>query len=259
MKPWMTRSQAKCLQSEYPVGDPHGGPAAGKKQDPVTAAVVVGGTYLASRETSKGAGKAAGISAGAADRATAEQSRQYDLSRADQMPWLDVGREQGLYSLRDIAKGDMSGFYNSPDYQFRLGEGERAIQRRASAGGAYNSGNTMKDLLRFNQGLASTEFGDFWNRRAGLANVGQTTAGGLGALGQATAGNIGNIGMTNAANAGNAAMASANARGSMYQGIGNTLGSMAAYGQQGGWGANTARSPMSQAYGFGTNDVTWST
>ena len=46
----------------------------------------------------------------------------------------------------------------SPDYQFRLAEGERAIRRQAAAKGQLHSGSTLKALERYRQRLAAEEF-----------------------------------------------------------------------------------------------------
>src|SRR5699024_1803709 len=66
----------------------------------VGAAAAVGGAYM----QSKAAKDAAKRSGNAADAATAEQQRQFDLTRQDQMPWLNTGRSAlaqlaGLYGL----------------------------------------------------------------------------------------------------------------------------------------------------------------
>lgn len=86
--------------------------------------------------------------------------------------------------------GDFSGFEASPGYNFRKEEGEKAIERGAAARGMSLSGAQMKDLGRFNQGLASTEYGNWFNRMSGLrgegigmentlANIGMNTASGV--------------------------------------------------------------------------------
>lgn len=73
--------------------------------------------------------------------------------------------------------GDYSGFYASPDYQFRLSEGEKALNRSAAARGNLLSGAQLKDLTGYGQGLASTEYGNWYNRLAGLRGEGIGIAG----------------------------------------------------------------------------------
>jgi hypothetical protein len=45
-----------------------------------------------------------------------------------------------------------------PGYQFRLAEGQKALERSAAARGGLNSGGTLKALARYSQGVASDEF-----------------------------------------------------------------------------------------------------
>lgn len=69
---------------------------------------------------------------------------------------------------------DFSGFYESPGYQFRLEEGNKAIENRLAASGRLDSGAGTKDFIRFNQGMASDEFNNFTNQLFNLAGFGQT-------------------------------------------------------------------------------------
>lgn len=55
----------------------------------------------------------------------------------------------------------------SPGYQFRLAEGEKGTERALAAGGRRLSGRGLKELQRFSQGLASTEYGNEWARQFG--------------------------------------------------------------------------------------------
>lgn len=147
----------------------------------------------------RAATRGAQIQSQSADAATAEQRRQYDTSRADMAPWLESGRD-ALSMLDRTAAGDMSGFTASPDYNFRRTEGARDMGNSFAARGGAASGNALRALTEFNSGLASGEFGNWWNRTSQRAGVGQTAATQLGALGQTSAGNIGNL-MTQGANA----------------------------------------------------------
>ena len=55
-------------------------------------------------------------------------------------------------------------FEEDPGRAFRLAEGERALNRAASARGTLVSGGQLRDLAEFNQGLASQEFDAARNR-----------------------------------------------------------------------------------------------
>jgi hypothetical protein len=107
---------------------------------------------------------------------------------------------------------DMSVFTASPDYQFKRDEGMRGIEGSFAAGGMGQSGNALKALAEFNSNLASGEFGNWWNRQAGLAGVGQAAT-------NATA----SFGAEHAANAGQNAMYAGNARASGIIGQQNAI------------------------------------
>lgn len=107
---------------------------------------------------------------------------------------------------------DMSVFFESPDYQFNLSEGQRAIDRSLAARGRALSGAGVREGVRYASGLASREFGSFYDRLANLAGIGQTGAAQSAAAGAASAGQVGA-----------AQIAAGNARASAYQGINNSL------------------------------------
>lgn len=134
-----------------------------------------------------GANQASDAMAGAADRAIAENRRQYDTTRTDLMPWLDAGKN-ALTQLNDPGQY----FTTSPDYNFVRGEGERDIGNSFAARGGALSGNALRALTEFNSNLASGEFNNWWNRQAGRAGIGQNTAVNLGGLGQSSANATGN-------------------------------------------------------------------
>lgn len=56
---------------------------------------------------------------------------------------------------------------DTPGFQFRLGEGLKALQRSAAAKGTLLTGGTMKGLMDFGQDLASEEYGNVYNRKQG--------------------------------------------------------------------------------------------
>lgn len=57
-----------------------------------------------------------------------------------------------------------------PSFGFRLGEGLKAIQGSAAAKGTLHSGGTLKDLNNYAQGMASTEYGNAFDRALRQAN-----------------------------------------------------------------------------------------
>ncbi len=60
----------------------------------------------------------------------------------------------------DVSLGS---FRESPDYQFRFSEGERALGSMASANRGLMSGQRMKALTRYGQGMADGEYTDWRN------------------------------------------------------------------------------------------------
>lgn len=92
--------------------------------------------------------------------------------------------------------------YQDPGYAFRLQQGSQALQNSAGAGSGAVSGAALKDLLGYNQDMASTEYGNSFNRYQtqqgnifqrlmGIAQLGQNSASNTGAQGSALAGQAG--------------------------------------------------------------------
>jgi hypothetical protein len=192
----------------------------------VAAVVAVAGiavsAYSSNKQSNaaKDAGKA-GADASYAD--IAERRHEYDQSRTDQLPFLNAGYDS-LDRQNAFLNGDWSGFENSPDYKFRMDQGIKARDRSAAAHGRLMSGGYGEDLEEFAQGTAAQGANEYWNKLAGRAGQGMTTATNLQGLGQSTAN-----GMSNAySNA-------ANARASAYQGVANAQSNFA--NQVGQWGA----------------------
>lgn len=159
------------------------------------------GDLLGGRAERKAAKRASEAQMGAAFQANELEKKMYEQSRADQMPWLEQGKNS-LAQLGQLTKWggdfrkpfDMSQFEADPGYQFRLGEANRGADRAMAARGLTNSGTALRELSRVNQGMASDEFQNAYNRweqerktqynmLSGLANTGQVTGGQLANLG----------------------------------------------------------------------------
>ncbi len=63
-----------------------------------------------------------------------------------------------------------------PGFQFRMGEGLKALQHSAAARGTLLTGGTQKALERYGQDYASGEFGNVFNRNLSLAQLGANSA-----------------------------------------------------------------------------------
>lgn len=130
-----------------------------------------------------GAGKAKDATVKNQDKALAEQKRQYDLSRADQLPWLQAG-SGALTDMQALNKGDFTKFYSSPDYLYALSEGIKGLDRSSAAKGRLYSGGYGEDLTKFGQGLATQYYNNFYGKLSSMAGQGQSTGNALGALGK---------------------------------------------------------------------------
>jgi len=172
------------------------------------AAVTVVGGYMSNKSANGAAKDAANAQGQMSQAAIDEQRRQFDLSRADQAPWLAAGTD-ALGKQGAFLNGDWSGFMNSPDYKYALSQGLDTIDHRAAANGGLFGGGNTRDAMRFGSGLATQNADNYWSKLSGLSGTGQNSAQNLGALGANMATNIGN----QYNNAGNA-------RASAYQQIG---------------------------------------
>lgn len=63
-------------------------------------------------------------------------------------------------------------FFTSPGYNFRIGEGIKALDRGAAAKGGLYSGAQMKGITRFGQGIASDEYARWLGGLQSLAGQG---------------------------------------------------------------------------------------
>jgi len=129
--------------------------------------------------------------------------QMYDVNGNPTGAGIGSGYLTQQYTPEEFAKGI------DPGYQFRLQQGQEATNRMANMGGGMISGNALKGAQDYTQGLASTEFGNAFNRfQTGRQNIYNTLAG-IAGLGQ-------NMTNTSATAAGNAA----NTIGNTIQGLG---------------------------------------
>lgn len=168
----------------------------------------------------------------------------------------DFGRYARDFGMQD--------FQQDPGYEFRLTEGQKAIERSAAARGGLQSGSALKAAARFGQDMGSQEYANAFSRYQtnrsnqmnplfALMNTGIGAANNLtnaaGQQGQNQANNIYNTG--NAVASGQ--VGSANAWGNAFGNVANSLGSMvarrSAYG--GGGSLNSVLNSGSGYFGGG--------
>jgi hypothetical protein len=138
-------------------------------------------------------------------------------------------------SSQQITAPDYSDFYNSPDYAFTRSEGLRGVQQSAAARGGAYSGNALRGITDYASGLASQQFGNYSNRLASLAGVGQSANGTLAATGAQASGNIGNALMAGGDARASGIMGAANSwTGAINSGMNNVLLGRGGYFSKGG-------------------------
>jgi hypothetical protein len=81
-------------------------------------------------------------------------------------PWTTAFQSPGDFKAPTMAQAEAS-----PGFQFRLKEGEQAIQRAAASKGTLLTGGTLKDLTKWGQELASQEYDKVYGRSLGENNL----------------------------------------------------------------------------------------
>jgi len=150
----------------------------------------VGASLIGTGIAQGAAQDASRLQAGAADRAADIATAIYNQQRQDIAPFRAVS-EDALFNLSD-AIGLGQPFQTSPGYEFRRGEGEKAITRLMNAQGRQFSGPTIKAQTRFADQLAQEEYGNFINRLQGLTGMGPNIAGNMGQLAASQGQTVGN-------------------------------------------------------------------
>jgi hypothetical protein len=124
------------------------------------------GSAVGSAITSGAASDAADQQAAAAHEANQLQEKMYNQTRADNEPW----RQAGVSALGGMQNADFSrdftanDFTKDPGYDFRMNEGQKAIERSAAARGGLQTGGTLKALTQYGQGFASNEYQNAYSR-----------------------------------------------------------------------------------------------
>lgn len=176
----------------------------------------------------------------------------YAGARESLSPYSAAGRNalaglQYELGLSDQPSG-YAGFMDTPWYQFRLAEGQKAMERNASARGLRLSSGQMKDAMRFGQGLASEEYGNYLNRLSGMTDMGFTADRGISGLREAEGRNLAGLRTARAsdrvaaigARTGNLANAALGAASNTASAYGTAAGSIGNALMQGARGAGNA-------------------
>ena len=205
------------------------------------ATAIAGSAIIGGVVASNSASKAAKAQENAANKASATELEQYYQNREDMQPWRDAGQQAlDQMSAGTVAGGDfnrdftLADFTKDPGYDFRMQQGQQALDRSAAARGGALSGAAIKGQTRYGQDYASGEYQNAYNRfnndrtqrfnrLASLAGVGQTATRDVAQQGAQVASNVAN----NTIGAGNAQASSYVGQGNAISGAAQTLGNFA--------------------------------
>lgn len=168
---------------------------------PAAAAVVVS-AYMSSQSAKSASRMAlAGTREGIAQR-----ERFFQIGREQLAPYVEAGNE-ALEKIKSIfLEGNMDEFYESPDYQFNLEQGEKALERKQGQKGSRYGGGAIKEALKYAQGNASGEFNNFFNRLKSISDAGQNAAAGVATTANSVGAGIAQMNQQSGVNQGNIAL-----------------------------------------------------
>lgn len=102
----------------------------------------------------------------AANKAQAFQAQAYEDQKKWEAPWQEAGVD-ALGKMRDPSfqrAFTMADFQADPGYQFRVDQGQKALERSAAARGLNLSGAQAKALTSFGQGMGAQEYQAAYDR-----------------------------------------------------------------------------------------------
>lgn len=181
-----------------------------------------------------------------------QAKRDYDAYVQNFKPVIDMeqGPDGTYMPVGDLNRDfTMADFAKDPGYQFRMDEGQKALERSAAARGGLLSGGTGRALTRYGQDYGSQEYSNAYgrfnadrttrfNRLAAFAGVGQTATNTTAGLGANAASSIADL----QTQAGNARAANAVNTGNT---INNTVGSIGQFYLQQQYMKNLPKTPTS--------------
>lgn len=197
------------------------------------------GSITGANQQAKAAQNAAKTQADAAEKASQIQKDMFDQVRSDLNPYRTAGNDALAQLMAGMGQDGQfmktySGqdIYDDPSYQFRVNQGNNAIQSSAAAQGGLLSGATLKALQNYGQESASQEYQNAYNRfnadqtnqynrLSNLVGIGQNAAAQTGNAGTQTAQAIANNTMQGANSQAAGTIAAGN---SVANGFGSLLG-----------------------------------
>lgn len=156
------------------------------------------------------------------------------------IPQTMQGQTVNTAPTQQTAESAFDKYRNSTGYQFRLGEGFNALNSGWAGNGMLKSGAAGKAAIRYGQGMASQEFGNYLGALGNQQALGLSAASAQAGVGQNYANNLGNIAMQNGANQANAALGKASAIGGAVNSLGMIGSNLIGAGAFGGGGSSIA-------------------
>lgn len=136
------------------------------------------GGLIGESSAEKAAKNAQRASRESTDKAIGYVDSAWDYLDETLSPYGDIGFEN-FQAINEMGGPELQEFSftgedlkSDPSYQFRLNQGLQAVDRIAAKNRQLTSGNRLASINDYAQGVASTEFGDAWQRafNTNLAN-----------------------------------------------------------------------------------------
>lgn len=195
--------------------------------------LAIGGAMLGSAAIGAYASSsAADKQVGAANNATQLQQQIYNQNQQNLSPYMGYGSSAAKTLSSMLAPGGqlMQSFTpadylanKDPGYQFQLQQGQQALQNSQAAGNGVLTGSAMKDLMGYNQGMASTGYQNAFDRWQSQNTNVYNRLMGQAQLGENAAAGAGNTGATIGANMAGSMMGAGNAAAAGTVGVGNAI------------------------------------
>lgn len=161
--------------------------------------LLIGGAALASGALGYfGAKSAASTQANSAAQALALQQQEFGAGQQAVTPFVQAGQGASnqlanIYGIpysnaagssaggQTAINNSLANFTNTPDYSFAFSQGQRAADAASAAAGQNPSstGAGIKNDITFGQGLATQQFGNYFNRLLQLSQLGGQSANSL--------------------------------------------------------------------------------
>ncbi len=97
--------------------------------------------------------------------------QQLSFEQMTQMADPNAGQRQEYANKLKSLLENPDSIADTGVYKFAFDQGNQALQRSAAARGMTGSGNTLAELMKYGQGYASQQFGNYADRLSGLANL----------------------------------------------------------------------------------------